>query len=382
MIELQTHRKPSESVKPTSRVWLLQGKQMGDNAQVLALGQSLQEMGGFSTEARPIKYELRKASKARRHGAPDTGAMAGSGLTAPWPEVVISCGSTLCTVGQWVKRMSGGRTVQVQIGRLAARPEKIDLILETAQYGVTPTANMITLTLPIVRPDTARQAEAIAAWAPRLAGLPRPWLGILIGGPSSPIRFTAEDGSRLLQRMLEIRRELGGSLLIAYGPRTPDAVREILARGLEGDAAHRIFGWPPQGPNAYPALLGMADRFLVTCDSANMIADASVTGKPVEVFMLTIPGYLSRFSTRGLGLSIDARRRQRQRRGLAPDWLDRLRDAVVTRGWMRPYRDMRDFLHILEQKRMINAGATTSGRLIQEQEIAIVRQRIAALVRR
>jgi hypothetical protein len=43
---------------------------------------------------------------------------------------------------------------------------------------------------------------------------------------------------------------------------------------------------------------------------------------------------------------------------------------------------MRDFLHILEQKRMINRGATTTGRLIQEQEIAIVRQRIVALVRR
>jgi mitochondrial fission protein ELM1 len=386
MIELQTQRKSSESVKPTPRIWLLQGKQMGDNAQVLALGQSLQEMGGFSAEARPIKHNLRKAGKARRHGEPDTDAMAGSGLTVPWPEVVISCGSTPCIIAQWVKRMSGGRTVHVQIGRLAARPDKIDLILETAQYGVTPTANMITLTLPIVRPDTARQTEAVATWTPRLADLPRPWIGVLIGGPSSPIRFTPEDGSRLLQRMVEIRRDLGGSLLIAYGPRTPDAVREILEHGLrhepEGDAAHRIFGWPPQEPNPYPALLGVADRFLVTCDSANMIADASVTGKPVEVFMLTIPGYLSLFSTRGLGLSVDSRRRQRQRRGVAPDWLDRLRDAGVTRGWLRPYRDMRDFLHILEQKRMINRGATTTGRLIQEQEIAIVRQRIVALVRR
>jgi len=382
MIELKTHLKPSESVKSTARVWLLQGKNTGDNAQILALGQSLQEMGGFSAEARPVKHALRRASKIHRHGEPDTETMAGSGLTAPWPDVIISCGSTLCVIGQWVKRLSGGRTVHVQIGRLAARPEKIDLILETAQYGVTPTDNMITLTLPIVRPDTTRQAEAVAAWAPRLADLPRPWLGVLIGGPSSPIRFTAEDGSRLLQRMVEIRRELGGSLLLAYGPRTPEAVREILERGLKGDGAHRVFGWPPPDANAYPALLGLADRFLVTCDSANMIADASITGKPLEVFMLTIPGYLSRFSTRGLGLSIDARRRSRQRRGLAPDWLDRLRDAVVTRGWLRPYRDMRDFLHVLEQKHMINRDAMTNGRLIQEQEIAIVRQRIAALVRR
>jgi mitochondrial fission protein ELM1 len=380
-------REASETAKAAARIWLLQGKLTGDNAQVLALGQSLQETGGFSAELRPIDSDLRQAAKRQPNRPPDIAAMAKSGLDVAWPEVVIACGSTPCIIAQWVKRLSGGRTVHVQLGRLAARPERIDLILETAQYGIAPTANMMTLTLPIVRPDAARQAEAIAAWAPRLAELPRPWLGVLVGGPSSPITFDAEDGSRLLRRMIELRRDLGGSLLIAYGPRTPNPVREILELGLShapgGDDEHRFFGWPPQEPNPYPALLGLADRFLVTCDSANMIADACVTGKPVEVFMLDMPEYLSRLSSRGLGLSIDTRRRKRQRQGLAPDWLDRLRDALVTRRWMTPYRDMRDFLHILEKKRVIGtltADAMVSGRTVQEQEIAMVRQRIVALI--
>ncbi|HVZ01481.1 MAG TPA: ELM1/GtrOC1 family putative glycosyltransferase [Dongiaceae bacterium] len=388
-------RESGETAKAASRIWLLQSKLTGDNAQVLALGQSLQETGGFTAEARPIEAGLRQAAKRQPHRAPDVAAMAQSGLAPPWPDVVVACGSTPCIVAQWVKRLSGGRTVHVQLGRLAARPERIDLVLETAQYGVAPTANMITLTLPIVRPDAARRAEAIAAWAPKLADLPRPWLGVLVGGPSSPIPFNAADGSRLLRRMIELRRAFGGALLIAYGPRTPNPVREILELGLKGDDQHRIFGWPPPAPNPYPALLGLADRFLVTCDSANMIADACITGKPVEVFMLDIPEYLSRFSSRGLGLSIDARRRRRQRQGLAPDWLDRLRDALVTRRWMTPYRDMRDFLHILEKKRAIgtlngdttngdttNGGATAGGQVVQEQEIAMVRQRIAALIGR
>jgi hypothetical protein len=353
----------------------------------VALGQSLQEMGGFRAEPRPIDADLRQAAKRKPDRPPDVAAMAKSGLQPPWPEVVIACGSTPCIVAQWIKRLSGGRTIHVQLGRLAARPEAIDLILETAQYGIAPTANMITLTLPIVRPEAARQAETIAAWAAKLAELPRPWLGVLVGGPSSPITFTAEDGSRLLRRLIELRRTLGGSVLVAYGPRTPNPVREILELGLRHDPgggdAHRIFGWPPQEPNPYPAVLGLADRFLVTCDSANMIADACITGKPVEVFMMAMPDHLSRFTSRGLGLSIDARRRKRQRDGLSPDWLDRLRDKLVTRRWMTPYRDMRDFLHILEKKRVIgtlNGPATASGRVVQEQEIAMVRQRIAALM--
>lgn len=374
---------PTSPIVSASRIWLLQGKLIGDTAQVTALGQSLREMGGFRTEARPIDDTLRQAAKSRPNRTPDAAAMAKSGMTAPWPDVVIACGSMPCIVAQWIKRLSGGRTVHVQLGRLATRPDRIDLVLETAQYGMAPTANMIRLTLPIVRPDSTRQAEAIAAWAPRLAELPRPWLGVLVGGPSSPIAFSAADGSRLLRRVIELRREFGGSLLISYGPRTPNPVREILELGLKNEDAHRIFGWPPQKPNPYPALLGIADRFLVTCDSASMIADACITGKPVEVFMLEIPEYLRRLSSRGLGLSIDARRRKRQRQGLAPDWLDRLRDALVTRYWMTPYRDMRDLLDILEKKRMIGtltADPTLRGRVVQEHEIAMVRQRIAALI--
>jgi uncharacterized protein len=381
---LRESRETATAASPAApRLWLLQGKLTGDNAQVLALGQSLQSMGGFSAETRPIDADLRQAAKRQPDRPPDVAAMARSGLQVPWPEVVIACGSTPCIIAQWIKRLSGGRTIHVQLGRLAARPEQIDLILETAQYGVAPIENMITLTLPIVRPDSAQQAEAIAAWAPKLAALPRPWLGVLVGGPSSPIVFDAADGSRLLRRMVELRRSFGGALLIAYGPRTPNPVREILELGLKGDSAHRIFGWPPQEPNPYPALLGLADRFLVTCDSASMIADACVTGKPVEVFMLAMPVHLSRFSSRGLGLSIDVRRRRRLREGLAADWLDRLRDALVTRRWMTPYRDMRDFLHILEKKRVIGTlteATTISGRVVQEQEIAMVRQRIAALI--
>jgi mitochondrial fission protein ELM1 len=366
------------------RLWLLQGKMTGDNAQVMALGQSLAGSGGWVALPRAIDAGLRQAAKRRPNRPPDVAALAKSGMAAPWPDVVIACGATPCIVAQWIKRCGGGRSVHVQLGRLGVRPERIDLILETAQYGVAHTANMMTLTLPIVRPDAARREAAIAAWVPKLADLPRPWLGVLVGGPSSPIRFGAADGSRLLRRMVELRRDLGGSLVIAYGPRTPNAVREVLDLGLKGEAAHRIFGWPPQEPNPYPAVLGLADRFLVTCDSANMIADACVTGRPVEVFMMEMPEYLSRFSSRGLGLSIDARRRRRQRRGLPADGIDRLRDALVTRRLLTPYRDMRDFLHVLERRRVIGTldkPAAGNGKIVQEQELEMVRQRIAALLR-
>jgi mitochondrial fission protein ELM1 len=371
------------------RLWLLQGKSAGDNAQVLALGESLTVGSGWQAEVKTISPDLRQAAKRFWPQRPSLGVFAAAGMTPPWPDVVIGCSRTSCIIAHWLKALTAGRMVHVQIGRLAVPPKTIDLVLETAQYGVAPTDNMISLTLPIVRRDPAREAAAVAAWAPQLAHLPRPWLGVLVGGPASPIRFDAADGSRLLRRMTELKRALGGSLLIAYGPRTPNPVREILELGLSGDPAHRVFGWPPQEPNPYPALLALADRFLVTCDSASMIADACVTGKPVEVFDLTIPEYLTRFSSRGLGLSLDARRRRRHRAGLAPDILDRLRDFLVTKRLLLPYRDMRDLLHVLNQAAIVGSLETQAdepavaerSKVLQEREIEGVKQRIIGLIR-
>lgn len=376
------------------RLWLLQGKTAGDNAQVLALGESLTAGSGWQTEIKTVSPDLRQAGKRRRPQRPAPEIFAASGMTPPWPDIVIACGATSCIVAQWLKELSGGRLVHVQLGRLGVKPKAIDLVLETAQYGVAPTANMISLTLPIVRRDPVREAAAVEAWEKQLEDLPRPWLGVLVGGPASPIRFDAADGSRLLRRITELKRTLGGSLLIAYGPRTPNPVREILELGLSGDRAHRIFGWPPQQPNPYPAVLALADRFLVTCDSASMIADACVTGRPVEIFLLTMPDYLTRFSSRGFGLSLDARRRRRHRAGLAPDILDRLRDFLVTERLLFPYRDMRDLLHVLNRTAIVGsldamadeppvAGPPVAGRgqALQEREIDGVKQRIIGLIR-
>jgi hypothetical protein len=372
--------------RATPRLWLLQGKTAGDNAQVLALGESLAEGTDWRIEIKPIPSALRQFAKRHRPHRPSLEDFAAAGFAPPWPEVIIACGRTPCIVAQWIRGLSQGGTVHVQLGRLGVPPEMIDLVLETAQYGVPPTPNMISLTLPIVRRDAARQAAALQVWRAKLAELPRPWLAVLVGGPASPIRFEAEDGSRLLRRIMELKRELGGSALIAYGPRTPNPVREILETGLKGsEGSYRIFGWPPADPNPYPAVLALADRFLVTCDSASMMADACVTGRPVEIFMLPIPDYLRRFSSRGLGFSLDARRRRRNRAGLPPDLIDRLRDFLVTKRLLTPYRDIRDLLQILERAGVVGKlGEATAGtgRDLQAREIAAVKARIVALMRR
>ena len=44
--------------------------------------------------------------------------------------------------------------------------------------------------------------------------------------------------------------------------------------------------WDGTGTNPYFAYLGLADGFVVTADSVNMVSEAASTGKPVHVFDL------------------------------------------------------------------------------------------------
>ncbi len=85
------------------RLWLLQGKTAGDNAQVLALGESLTTGTGWQAEIKTLSPDLRQAAKRRRPQCPAPDLFAASGMTPPWPEAVIACGRTPCIVAQWLK---------------------------------------------------------------------------------------------------------------------------------------------------------------------------------------------------------------------------------------------------------------------------------------
>jgi hypothetical protein len=296
--------------------------------------------------------------------------------------VAIACGRFYGHVATWLKQRAGGAMVQVQLGRIGAPLVHYDVAAATALYGLPPADNFVPLTLPITRRDPAREAAALAAWTPQLQHLPRPWTMMMIGGPTAQIAFGPPEIAALIARATRIGLESKGTVIVAFSKRTPAPIRTAIRAGLESPPgfASLILDWPAPEPNPYPALLVLADRFLVTSDSASMIADACVTGKPLELIRLPMSGHVSRFSTRGLGLSLDARRRRRWRDGRAPDALDRLRDMLVRRYWIRVFDEPRDYLHAVEHAGLVRDAASDRGRQIQQEEIAEIGRRIAALV--
>jgi mitochondrial fission protein ELM1 len=263
-------------------VWVLQGARHGDNAQVRELAARLPAL----IQAKHLKYNwlycLPNYLLGARLASVEKGA---DNLTPPWPSLVIAIGRRSVPVARWIKKMSGGRTRLVHIGRPRARLDIFDLVITTPQYRLPSAPNVIELTLPLV-PEQSLSNSELGPWREAFAELPRPMIAVLVGGPSWPFLLRAGEMTDLIKKAEYMRCTLGGSLVLAASPRTP---QDVFRGAISALGPHsRYFGWTGGQGNPYRALLQLADRFIVTSDSVSMLAEALRTGKPVDVYRLPL----------------------------------------------------------------------------------------------
>jgi len=260
-------------------VWLLHGKHPGDNAQIDAFAAAL----GWPSRLHRLRFSPLSRRPGWLKGASRLG-LAGSepSLEPPWPDLVIAAGRRSANVVRWIVKQSGGRTRSVLLGRPRAPLSAFDLVVTTPQYGLPVRGNVLHLPAPLAAPATADEAT-LEVWRARWAALPRPWIGLLVGGDRSPYRLDADAARRLAAAARALAARHGGSVLATTGPRTTPAAADALFAAL-GESAFRHRYMPGQTDNPYPALLALADQFIVTGDSASMLAEAAGTGKPLTVF--------------------------------------------------------------------------------------------------
>jgi mitochondrial fission protein ELM1 len=318
------------------RTWLLLGDKRGDNAQVEAIAQAL----GWPCERKllqmraPWTVAKPKVEASLHHIDLDRS----DPLTAPWPELVLTIGRRPSMAALWVGEQAGGRTRLVLVGKPSGMAERFDLVIASAENQMPPLANLLPVSLPLMRVDVAAIAAAAAAWEPRLAALPRPLIGFLIGGPTVP--FVYDDGvvRRLLEHAVAVAAA-GGTPYLTTSRRTPPAVVAALAQGLP--AAGRLFRWQADaGDNPYHGLLGLADGFIVTGDSISMMVEVVRLRRPLAIFALPT----------GIAGSLDRLRRSFARRVFEPaarapadGWQRRLALALYQVGLIGYIRDLEAF---------------------------------------
>ncbi len=201
-------------------------------------------------------------------------------LAPPWPDLVISCGRRAAKAAIAVRRASGGRTLAVHIQNPLAPLGEFNLVIAMRHDGVAgPNVMQVDSALHDVTP--ALLAQAAEAWRGRLAHLPRPLTGVLLGGSTKRHPFTAAQARTLIDGLRALRDRDGGSVAVTPSRRTPDAVKATIRQALADDPSALV--WDEARDNPYRGILALSDRLVVTSDSVSMVSEALASGHPTAV---------------------------------------------------------------------------------------------------
>jgi mitochondrial fission protein ELM1 len=196
--------------------------------------------------------------------------------------VLIASGRQTVAPSMAIRRAGGGRTFTVQIQNPVVDPAAFDVVVAPRHDRLTG-PNVIETVGGLNRVTEARLGAAAARFGPALAHLPRPLIGVVLGGSSRVHRFTPAIARRLGEDLARLCRTEGAGLLVTASRRTDPGILALLRAALNGCAAEI---WDGAGENPYLGYLGLADAFVVTGDSVNMVCEAATTGKPVHVVEL------------------------------------------------------------------------------------------------
>ena len=260
-------------------VWALHDGKAGMASQSLGLA----EATGFPFIEKSLKVRAPWSFLPPQLWLAPLAAVSDGGLflRPPWPDLVIGCGRNTAAPALAIRRANQGRTVAAQIQDPGIGRDAFDLMVVPEHDRLRGT-RVITSKGALNR-VTAEKLAAARRRFPELASLPRPILGVLIGGANRAYSFGLDRLGQIADAIAASVQETGGSVVLTPSRRTGDAGLALLRERLQGLPAAI---WDMTGDNPYYAYLAAADAFLVTADSVSMISEAAATGKPVHVIGL------------------------------------------------------------------------------------------------
>jgi mitochondrial fission protein ELM1 len=276
-----------------------------------------------------------------------------SPLEPPWPDLVIAGSRRSAPVARWIKKQSGGVTRLVHLMHTQAPLEHFDLIITTPQYRLPSRPNVLHNAAPLNRIDPERLTAAAAQWAEQFTSLPRPYTAVLVGGNSSTFVLDPPTAAQLGRVTSTHVRASGGALLLTTSARTPAAAADALFAAI--DCPAYCYRWRAEDQqNPYYAFLALADQFIVTVDSASLLAEACAMSKPVQIFEWPVRAG-ARAGVKGLLRRWDeACHRSANGAGTPKHGHARLYERLVYLGLIKPPRDFDAYNRALRARGLVS----------------------------
>jgi mitochondrial fission protein ELM1 len=262
-------------------IWAVSDGRVGIEAQALGLAEAIARERPASIVQKKIAWRWGLGRLPWRL-IPPAALDCDGPIEAPWPDIWVAAGRASLPLSARAKRWSGGRTFVVQTQDPGTATHRLDLVIPPL-HDELEGPNVFPILGSPTRMNDEGFARALAAFEARIASLPRPRIAMVVGGKSAAHDLPPARAREMAAEVAQAVRDSGGSLLLSFTRRTPDAARELLTRTL-GDLPGWI--WDGTGENPYFAFLAAADTILVTEDSVNLATDAATTGKPVHVLSM------------------------------------------------------------------------------------------------
>lgn len=258
-------------------IWVLTDRINGHTAQSLGLADALE----LPSQQKQLRYSPLAALPNRFLGASLSGLTHASQdlISPPWPSAVIATGRRLVPIMRYIREQSP-RTKLIQCMWPHAL-EPFDLIIAPEHDRPPQDARVITThgSLHSLTDDMldkgAQKSQA------RYEALPRPWIAVLIGNPST----SRKDQKPIFKHLLDLSELLTGTvggLMITTSRRTPKSIPRFIRNRLACPFDLYVAG--SDEPNPLHGMLGLADAVIVTGDSISMVTEACYTGKPVFIY--------------------------------------------------------------------------------------------------
>ena len=203
-------------------------------------------------------------------------------LTPPWPDVLIASGRQTVAISVAIKHASNNKTQTIQIQHPRVSANNFDVVIAPIHDNLI-APNTINMVGAFHRITDSRLTEATQIFHHEYSSLPKPLIAVLLGGSSKKYQMTKKNCQKLSELLKSAVQLSGGGIVITPSRRTDQANLEIFRSQLSS-VPHKI--WNGLGENPYFGILGLADGFIVTNDSVNMVTEAASTTKPVYIFNL------------------------------------------------------------------------------------------------
>ncbi len=271
-----------QAAKLFSHVWLITDGKAGDLVQCKGVAQAL-GLGAIGLAARVITIAPRKPFVWMMPYGPlppeEKTGHTSSPLQPPFPDLVIASGWRALAYVRELKHRLGDKVFTVFLKSPRCKASYVDLIWVPAHDRLRGRNVISSLASPhrfsseMLQREYARKPEFMNR-------LRAPLVGVLLGGDSKDYHFSEEDCLRLA-KSLGALAQTGAGLAITPSRRSPERLKRAIKGELSGD---NIYWWDEKSDNPYGHILAHSDFFVITTDSANMIGEACVKGKPVYTF--------------------------------------------------------------------------------------------------